>query len=818
MLIADRQDLMHTYEERVRPFLQSNLDNEKVQTFDKDHARLKRTALLAETELAVCFLGNAGVGKSTLINAVIGGDRAVVPAGGVGPLTAQALVVRHNDQARFEVEYHSAGQLLRTVFGLEQMYKADLGRPASPRDDLEGDDELEEPDLVQCDPISDIVEEKAGDALEQVAVEKREGLRRRAQLLVTGNQDEERDLRYLLDSLREAAGGRRCWGTAPEERDAERIRAIQYALALAKKKQRHTATASVDGGFLGALYDHAAGFLAPLIKGLELGWDAPILRQGITLVDLPGVGMMRDVHRDVTRYWIREKANALVLVVGGAGLPDSVAEALRQCEFLNSLLHSADEPEDDAVVLVAVTGIDNIANDHFRKDKSKKKFEHFLDAVQEACEKLRHEMQRSLESIWLTGDDIPPARRVVVKNLLAKLRVHPLSAPEYARFLAKDDDDRSFLRDVEQSGVPGFVKSLVELATERRVRAQARLQQEEALFRERLTATLRLIQRQWEGDTRDEEEVRRLRDELDLFLAPLRKELHLRQGAYRTFLKKTIPQRIEDLVGTASLKSSVQINKYLLKLGSAHWATLRASVKRGGRYSGASDINLPSEFALRFEEPIAEMWGKEILTNIREETKDYARDCVKLVEEVAEWALRQGARIQPRVVEAQRDAIKADAKKLERVGREMVREIRDEAKAQLINRIEGPIKKQCDEFIRKNLQVGSGVKARILELYGSLADEVASAAKEPAARILQKLFKEVEKEVLEAFKEHENPLEAVAEAIVATQESNLKRSDAQRRRILAQVEEILTAVLPENGKSCPTAERHVGATHFFETR
>jgi hypothetical protein len=507
----------------------------------------------------------------------------------------------------------------------------------------------------------------------------------------------------------------------------------------------------------------------------------------------------------VTRYWIREKANALVLIVDHRGLHDSVAEALRQSEFLNSLLYSADEPEDDPVVLVAVTRIDDIANERYHQDKSKKKVEHFLEVVQEAREKLSHEMQRSLEAIWLTGDDIPAPRRKVVHNLLATLQVHPLSAPEYARLLGDDDDDRSFLRTVEQSGLPGFTRSLVELAEGRRAKAQARLEQEEALFRERVTATLRLIRSQWEDDTRAEDEIARLREELDLFMDPLRKELHVRQGAYRTFLKKAIPQRIEDLVETASLKANVQINKFLLRLGSAHWATLRASVRRGGRYSGASDINLPSEFALRFEEPIAEVWGKDILTSIRRETRDYASDCVRLVEHVAEWALAQGARVQPKVVEAQRDTIKADAKKLESVGREMVKEMRDEAKTQLINHIEGPIKRRCDDFVKKNMHVGAGVKVRILGLYSNMADEITEAAKVPAARILQKLFRDVEREILDAFKEHENPLDAIGEAIISSQGSYLKRSDAQKRsRTLEQLEQIHAAL--------PQAESNLAAS------
>lgn len=785
--------LIDWYKDSARTFLERNVSEEKLQAFDKDRSRLERVLQVSQSELSVCFLGNSGVGKSTLINAVIGGDQPVVPSGGVGPLTAQALVVRYGEQPRIKVEYYSSVQILRTVFGLEQMFKDQLGDPNTKLDDLEGADELEEAELVAPE---EAIEDSSSS--EQARIEKRESMRRRAQLLVTGQQDDERDLKYLLDSLREAAGGKRCWGTRPEERDSERIKGIETALSLSKSKIPYSAAAGADGDFTRTLQDHATGYLAPLIKNLELYWNSPILRQGITLVDLPGVGVMRDLHREVTRYWIREKANALVLIVDHRGLYDSVAEALKQSEFLNALLYSADEPEDDPIVLVAVTRIDDIASDRYQQNKSKKKFEHFFDVTQEAREKLRQEVRRSLESIWLADNDIQPSRRKVVENLLSKLQVHPISAPEYARLRANDDDDQPFLKSIEQSGVPQFLQALVDVADQRNAKSKARIREESSLFRERLSSTLRLIQSQWTSNVRAEEESKKLKQELELFMGPLRKELHVRQGGYRTFLKKTIPQRIGDLVVSASLKANTQIARYLMRLGDSHWATLRASVRRGGRYSGASDINLPTEFALRFEEPIAESWGKEILKDIRQETRDYACDCVRLVEEVSNWALKQGARVQPKLIEAQRDAIRADAKKLESVGREMVKEIRDEAKMKLINRIEGPIKRRCEAFVKKNLDVGIGVKQRILVLYCDMAEEVTEAAQEPATLILQQLFKEVEKEILDAFKEHENPLDALAEAVVASQASFIKHSDAQKRsRTLEEVDGLLDALPTE---------------------
>jgi len=127
----------------------------------------------------------------------------------------------------------------------------------------------------------------------------------------------------------------------------------------------------------------------------------------------------------------------------------------------------------------------------------------------------------------------------------------------------------------------------------------------------------------------------------------------------------------------------------------------------------------------------------------------------------------------------------------------MIQEMRDEAKARLIDSIEKPIGRRCESFVKKNFHIGPGVKQRILELYGSMAEEVSEAAKDPATSILQKLFKDVEREILDAFKGHENPLDEVGEAIVSSQETYLKRSDAQKRgKTLASLEEIWKTMPP----------------------
>jgi GTP-binding protein EngB required for normal cell division len=797
-------ELLNWYKNQARPFLAKTIAEEKLVSFDKDSSRLEGNVKTFDAELAVCFLGSSGIGKSTLLNAILEGAQAVVPSGGVGPLTAQALVVRYSEKPGLEVEYHGPGRLLRTVFGLEQMYKSELGLPSKQEKPTPLLDGIEEADLpAAADETSE--DSTAGEDNEaQRQREKREQRRRRAQLLISGSQEEERDLKYLLDCLREAAGLERVWDTELEDCDAPRVRGIQKALDYAKKGQwLKIFNSSDEQDFRKVLHDHATGYLAPLIKNLTIHWIAPILKDGITLVDLPGVGVVRDVHKDITREWIRDKAKALVLVVDHRGMTEPLAEALRRSEFLNSLLYSVDDPEDDPIVMIAVTRIDDVAGSRRKDDVSKKKFQHFMEVSDEARTRLRQDIQRHLEEIWLQDAEASDARKQVVRNLLATLQVHPMSAPEYGRVLADDDDDPSFLKDIRQSGVPGFIESLQELASSRRAKALGRLGEQTKLFRDRLFATLSLVEAQWEGQARAEEESAKLREELNVFIQPLRDELRVRQGEYRAFLKKGIPQRIRDLVSVAKQKASKDIGRYLVRLWQAHWATLRASVRRGGRYSGASDINLPTEFALRFEEPIAEIWGKEVLKDIRVETRDYANACVDMVEQVANWALAQGARVHQKAVEAQQEAIKGDAKKLEAVGHEMVKEMRDEARAKLIDAIEGPIKKACDEFVRKNQDVGPGVKARILSLYSELADTVTDAAEAPATRILQSLFKEVDQEILGAFSDHQNPLESISEAIVTSQQKYIERSDAQRRRRI--LEELKSVRQGAPAEDVPTA-------------
>ena len=200
MTIGNVESLERWYKKAVRPFLTANSPN-RVPALDEGLARIRALDWSVNSELAICFLGTSGVGKSTLINALVAGKELILPSGGIGPLTALAMEVRYGDLPSFEAEYHTARSLWQGIgFPLERGYAAALKEATSRNPDS----------AVPADFVADVNElADAPDShqIDDLEVQKRlDGFRKQAQLLVKGNQDSDASLPYLVDSLRDAAG------------------------------------------------------------------------------------------------------------------------------------------------------------------------------------------------------------------------------------------------------------------------------------------------------------------------------------------------------------------------------------------------------------------------------------------------------------------------------------------------------------------------------------------------------------------------------------------------------------------------------------
>jgi hypothetical protein len=518
--------------------------------FDAELERLRKAHSAFNAELVVCFLGLSGVGKSTLINALVDGRRSTLPHGGIGPLTAQALSVRRGSPPKFEVVYHSPGQIWKLITALEWGFRDELnqGGLAEPTGSVR--------EVAVEDPLTPDEREELGEVTESKEIQDRsqvESYRKQAQLLVRGGQDVSGTIAYLIDSLRAAVGKPPRRGVECVDEDAGRIRKLKEALAAGRYECHGTVT---EERFRAELQDHASGFLAPLIKEMRVTCDSESLPAGVVLVDLPGLGVAGDIHKIVTSQWVREHARCVVLVVSHRGIQEDEAQLLQESGFLNRLIYTAENPADDPVTLmVAMVRGDEIAVSRYMTDRQNGKQvrtrpEYFAEVCDESRQLVYEQLKPQLRRAWSSGQ-IQEVQIQVIDNLLETLEVHPVSAVEYARAIAHDPYVPSFLGEPGLSNIPGLLNTLMCQAERRRESEIRRLEEVLTDFQSRLDTTLEVIKVQWMEDRRAAAEAERLRDELILFLEPLRGEYRTRQGAFREFLRETLPQTIRAEVAKA---------------------------------------------------------------------------------------------------------------------------------------------------------------------------------------------------------------------------------------------------------------------------
>lgn len=284
----------------------------------------------ATPALHVCVVGQAAVGKSTLINCLVSDQLSILPSGGVGPHTASAIVVRYATDPHAEIRF----------VNLDRVHE--LRRA-----------------LTKREPTTD-----------DLAA---------ARILVEGNQF------GTLAPAELAVRIERLLDPSEPPTAAHELRVWSALAAIRAGNQTVRQMAGEDlPAFSEGLEQHASGLLAPLTEAVEVGWDTDMLAPGLCLVDLPGFGVASDKHKAVSQRELA-RARAVLWAVDRSGLTEGTLQELRRIELFRRV--ASGEP-DAPVLTIAVTRLDETAGDARKRSSTKPRptFDEALATVSRAAE------------------------------------------------------------------------------------------------------------------------------------------------------------------------------------------------------------------------------------------------------------------------------------------------------------------------------------------------------------------------------------------------------------------------------------------------
>ena len=291
------------------------------------------------------------------------------------------------------------------------------------------------------------------------------------------------------------------------------------------------------------------------------------------------------------------------------------------------------------------------------------------------------------------------------------------------------------------------------------------------------------------------------------FIEPLRGEFRSRQGAYREFLRETLPQTIRAEVARPAPVAAGRSTPTWPSSGTSTGRRSRRPSARGGLSSAGWQADRPAE-GLR---PEVRGARRRRLGQVRPQgtpapdqgVRRRLRPARRTRSSTGRGPRGQGP---TRLVEAQHDAIKADAKALETVGKVMVDQLREEVNARLVKKLEAPIRRRCKRFVDANEHVGTGVKgpdSRALRRLGRRSHRDGGRARrgDPVEMLPGGRGDDPGR-----FQRHLDPLDAARDAIIDAHENTSEERRPARKQVLAEIESVLAnapQLPPDDGHRRP---------------
>jgi hypothetical protein len=789
---TEARQLLQAFREKVRPFLVEQAVP-TVEILDRS-AEVLEAILNRKARLSVGFLGEAQVGKSSLINALVG--RTALPAGGIGPLTAQATEVTYAEESSLEVTYHSLEELKRVARSIRgHLLKhapsadADIELPAS------DDTTLLSAERSSAEPDEDEDEDAAYD--DERVSQRMQYILRQADLLLTGEAGtafKESGLppATLLSALSLIVGWK-ARSTLLSESVMERVDRIKTFLGRTEKVRE--ADAGGKQKFDAELKLRAAGWMSPLVSQLTVALPAPLVKD-LDLIDLPGIGIVADPAGRIAEDFVASKGDALVLVIRNSGLPTTLARVLEDKGVITKLLFGGESEVPAVHVLVAVTHLDDVAKERYME------LEHaahesglelpepdalFSSLAEEMSSTLRRQLREALKaSESFKGLDAERAARraAVVEQIHDTIVVKCVAAPDFNR-MNMGLRTQLFLNRAETTNIPALRDSLTELASRTRQAREKAIVQASLDLREGIKRHLNSLQEQHaDGQGRAIREWDSFRDELQRVANALKPTMAAFHGEALATLRETIPQIIEVICADAENAANAKLRSLVKKGQGLYWASLNAALTRGGTWEG-QDIDYPTTITRNLVDSIATDWDPRVVATIRNLVKTLAERDTSLVEQLCNAAKEHDERIVVDAqIEEQQQILQQHARSCVNWTKERLEELKQDVHMSLVKTVSALIGAACKQAVKAGRNRGSGAKQKILEVFQDAGTAAIQESRKQSARILRTHYQKLVTELASGFlTQHSDPVSAAFEALTNQQLMRARRSDAQTTRV-----------------------------------
>jgi hypothetical protein len=788
--------LLERYEATVRRELEG-IGSNLLPELDSAAAVL-RSALSGRREVRVGFLGESQVGKSSLINALLG--RSALPTGGVGPLTAQATRLRYASSPSLEVRYHDRRRMNQFMFALRQ-YLCARGELTATADD-EGPVDIGEGDIVGAWSNTGAIDREPGKAPGRN--DTGEHLIRQAMLMLDVREDQ-LERCAIHDAVRSVLGLIPIGSPAAFAFCSERIESIRGLLGA-------TLIATMaDGGadvFMDSLHLNAAGWRSPLVAELDLALDVDLLSR-VEVVDLPGVGVVGDPAGKVAEEFVQDDAAALVIVARNNGLTEEVVGLLERTGVITRLLFGGDESRITPIhIIFAITRLDDVAQDHWKRERTIAKNKNEPPPSREAVfARLASEMERKTkDQVKQTLDKSPQfedlstelrnRREQVVRQLCDSIEVICVSAKDFSNLQDEEDRGLAFLKDENATNIPHFRERLAGLAERARGSRRGRITRALESFRNLLGSHLEALA----AGSRDVTVAAALdaaafREGLAQMVPGFQRRAADQRKNVSAFLSERIPPKLEDLTQQASDRAQKHLVRLRRSGEGTHWASLNAALVRNGTYDHRG-IDHPGALTRSFVEVIAGSWEPSIVEEVRKVIRSLVDDQVNLVEEfLAQASELSGGDDLLGQISAQKRVLKEQGKTAVQWTAEQLHELSDDVQKRLTKVVGKPIEKACRNAVAAGENRGAGARGRILDAFQIGGRDAIIDARDSCLEILNDHFRKLRQSLGRLLRENEDPITQCYEAIVQEGAELANRAgQAERQRRSEAIERMRSAL------------------------